>query len=270
MKTTRSGLALFAIATLAGATLAVAPALATPTPNGAEIRTRIFNDCPTSVVTTVNSYPAQIIIDDAQVDCPLGFANRHAWSFSEDGGVTSAAFANFSAWKISAIFTLSGATQGEGGLRISPWFSQYVDGTIMCRTNDGEISVFGGRLPFYNFTAAYGIHYVKGTSIYLEALYIPNGLSMASPATIEYRIVYGGSFYSSGPLAFDEGNPAEDPPYGLWGILNDARVGGWVQVILPHADGGQLRAEWGDIKFENLDRVDAEATSWGRLKGLYR
>ena len=93
---------------------------------------------------------------------------------------------------------------------------------------------------------------------------------MASPATIEYRLVYGGSFYSSGPLAFDEGNPAEDPPYGLWGILNDARVGGHVQAFLPGVPGGQFRGEWGDIKFENLDRVEAQGTSWGRLKGLYR
>ncbi len=270
MTTTRSGFALFGIATLAGATRTVATAFATPTPNGAEIRIRVFNDCPTSIVTTVNNYPAQIIIDDAEVDCPLGFANLHVWSFSEDGGATAAAFENFSAWKISAILTESGATDGEAGLRISPWFGQFVDGRFNVRSTDGEIACFGGRLPFYSFTGAHGINYTKGNSIYLEALYIPNGLSMASPATIEYRLVYNGSFYSSGALAFNEGNPAEDPPFGLWGILNDARVGGHVQVFLPRALGGQFRAQWDDLKFENLDRVDVEPSSWGRVKGLYR
>lgn len=58
----------------------------------------------------------------------------------------------------------------------------------------------------------------------------------------------GGAPYASGPLAFDQENPSEDPPYGLWGILNDARIGGFFQPFLDpsHPDNR------GQIVFENV------------------
>ena len=50
------------------------------------------------------------------------------------------------------------------------------------------------------------------------------------------------------PLAFDQGNPAEDPPYGLWGILNDARVGGYIQIVGNEAGGPAM----GAVEFDNI------------------
>jgi hypothetical protein len=61
-------------------------------------------------------------------------------------------------------------------------------------------------------------------------------------------VTQGATTYSSGALAFDQGNPAEDPPYGLWGMLNDARVGGFFQVQLNALDP----RSWGQIVFENM------------------
>ena len=99
-----------------------------------------------------------------------------------------------------------------------------------------------------------------------------NGLSMVSPATVEYELLYNNTLYTSGELPFDEGNPNEDPPYGLWGILNDARAGGYVQ---PFLQGGNpnagLTAEWTEIKFLDLGQpISVEETSFGRVKAFYR
>ncbi len=224
---------------------------ATPLINGATIETRTFNDCPTSTLTTTNNYPATIEITDAMDPECVGFANVHSFSFSEDGGTTAAVFDNASSFRFGADFRIGGPGEGEGGLRISPWFGQFVDGRFMANTITGEIACFGGRLPFYNFTVNHGILYVKGTTIRLEVTYLPNGLSAVDPATIQYRVIYGGITHDSPVLPFDEGNPAEDPPYGLWGILNDARAGGYFQ---PRANTGvALTAIWSNIEYTILE-----------------
>jgi hypothetical protein len=253
----------------AGLALAVVPASATPPIDGVVYDFYVFADCPISgAVASVDNYPIQITIDDPSMVCPEGYANLHDWTLSADGGGTAADFQNGAAFKLSAVMTLSGDADGEAGLRISPWWSQLVDGRFNVRTTDGEIACFGGRLPFFSFTETFSINYVKGTPIFLEVTYLPNSLSMANPATIEYKLTYQGSMYTSGPLPFDEGNPAEDPPYGLWGMLNQTWVGGYVQPFIQ--SGTSFTADWQDICFQDLLPVQTEESSWGELKDLYR
>jgi hypothetical protein len=151
---------LVALAVLVGA--GVTPAAATPSPNSAIVNTRIFNDCPTSILTVSNGYPASVMIDDAKLDCG-GFANLHNWRFSEDGA-TAAVFNNDSNFHFGADLMIAGTADGEAGLQVAPWWSQQVDGRFNVRSTDGEIACFGGRLPFYSFTANHGLHYVKGTT----------------------------------------------------------------------------------------------------------
>src|SRR5205085_3467257 len=85
----------------------------TPTPNSAVLKTRVFNDCPTSTLTTVNNYPAEVSFDDAHVDC-FGFANLHTWSFSTDG-VNEAVCDNPASYRIATDFKIEGTGNGEGG-----------------------------------------------------------------------------------------------------------------------------------------------------------
>ena len=248
-----------ALSSLAGLTLVTALATqgmaSTPNPNSAVIKTRIFNDCPLSTVTTVNNYPSLISIEDAHVACS-GFANLHNWSFSTDGS-TAAQLPNDSDFRISADLVLDGTgTKGEAGLRVAPWWSQDVDGRFNVKINatdpvqDGEIACFGGRLPFYSFTAQYGIRYAKGQPIHLQMTYKPHGLNASSPATMEYELTYQGQSYSSGELNYDQGNPAEDPPHGLWGLLNFGAAGGYIQPLLVSGDFNQtLKATFTNIKF---------------------
>jgi hypothetical protein len=240
----------------------VASVAASPLPNGATLATRIFNDCPTSILSTTNSYPALIQVDDQNLSCG-GFANLHNWSFSDDGGATPAVFNNGDSFTFGADFEVTGG--GEGGLRVSPWWSPDVDGRFNVRSTDGEVACFGGRLPFYSF----GLLYTAGGVIHLEIAYDASLLSPSSPATIEYTVVYGASTYSSGPLPFDQGNPLEG--YGSYGMLDQARVGGYVQGFLQGGNtAAGVTATWTDITYTDMGTIAIEASSFGRLKALYQ
>ena len=243
-----------------------APASATVSPNGAHITERVYNDCPSSTLITVNAYPALISFDDTHLSC-FGFANRHVWSFSADGGASDELFKNRDEFSFGATVTLGGTGVGESGLRLSPWWSPNNDGQFNIRTPDGEIAVFGGRLPFYSFTAAHGILYAAGTPIRLTIDYSPNDVSATNPATIVYTVQIGANVYSSGPLAFDHGNPAE--PYGVWGILNDAHAGGHAQFRLGNGEPVNVSATWENITFE-AGPTPAQPASWGKIKADYR
>jgi len=245
-------------------------------PLGAALFLRVFNDCPSSIVSSINAYPALIQVDDMNVDC-IGGANLHSWNFSTDG-TNTATFENCSIYRFCADVTLSstGAGGGEGGLRVSPWWNSplyAVDGRFMINAASGEIACFGGRLPFFSFTGTYGLHYVKGTTAHMEIVYDPNQLGSpdgAPPATITYRIqLPGGPLYSSPPLNFDQGNTSEAALHGLWGELDAAGVGGYMQ---HSADGTSrdFQAKWERICFENDRPVPAIQSTWGRVKTLYR
>jgi hypothetical protein len=251
------------------AALALAsPAAALPVINGVSINTRIFNDCPGSILATNNNYPASITISDQNVGC-IGFANLHTWSYSTDL-VNPAEFANSDHFQHSATLTITGTGQGEAGLRISPWWSPHVDGRFNVRTTDGEIAVFGGRLPFFSFTGAFGLNYAKGNPIRLDMIYWPNGNSAALPASIQYRLNYLGNDYASPLIHFDMGNPGEDPPHGLWGILNPAYVGGYVQFLVGQSGAtGDLTAQWDGVTITQTP-TNAKPSSWGRIKSLYK
>lgn len=239
----------------------------TPVPNSAYIALRVFNDCPTSTLNVINNYPAQIVIDDQNVDC-FGYANLHTWSFSTDGGQTAAQFENCSHYRFSASVVLDGSGNGEGGLRVSPWWSPNADGKFMLNVGSGEIACFGGRLPFYTFTGNYGIRYAKGTVARMDITYNPRLLSAVQPATITYQLTYQGNSYSSGQLPFDEGNPAEG--HGSWGELCPAYVGGYVQPYLGQGFPVGLRGSFFDVFFEGPSATSAVPTTWGRLKSMYR
>jgi hypothetical protein len=259
----RMTLGLVALAIVLSATAAMA---VTPVVNSAVLIPRVWNDCPFSTLTMGNTYPAQIFFDDNKGDCGA-WANLHVWRYSGDGA-TAAIFPNASCFRSAADLVISGVNDAEAGLQIRPWWSE-ADGRFNVRSTDGEIACFGGRLPFFSFTGTYGIAYVKGTSIHLEVIYLPNGLSLESPATIEYRLTYNSVSYTSGALLFDEGNGAEG--YGTWGMLDSAQVGGYAQVFLGGLPNEGVRADWTNIVFEDLcPPVPVQNTTWGQIKAGYR
>lgn len=256
-------MAALALALCAGA------AAATPNPDGAVIIERVFNDCPGTTLTTTNMYPFEIGIEEVGSNC-FGWANLHVWRFAVGGA--EALFPNNSAFRFSANLTIGGNGQSEAGLQVAPWWSQ-ADGRLNVRTTDGEVACFGGRLPFYSFTGSHGVVYAKGNTINLCITYLPNGLSETNPATIQYALFYDGAMYNSGALPFDQGNPAEDPPHGLWGILNYAHAGGYMQYnnMVGQPAGTIMKTEFCGFNFVDLGTVVAtEVSSWGGVKALFR
>ncbi len=259
------------LAVLAVVALTAGMAFATTTPSSAVIHERVFNDSFASILTVNNSFPSLIDINDEAAG-PLGWANLHVWRFSDDG-VNAQQFSNTDGFAFYADLTISGTGNGEAGLQIAPWWSPDVDGRFNVRTPDGEVACFGGRLPFYSFTGSQGVQYVKGTTVRLGMIYTPNNeMNAASPATIEY-IYDDGTMHTSGPIPFDEGNPAEDPPHGVFGILNPAYAGGHMQFndMSGAGAGANMNVTWGNITFQDLGSVVAtEASSWGSVKSLFR
>jgi len=130
-------------------------------------KTRIFNDQPASTVTTTNSYPSSITIKDEWVDSGGGQICNN-FRLSADGGATPADFANGDAFSFAADVTLTGTASAETGLLVSPWWSPDVDGRFMINGASGEIACFGGRLPFYSFTANYSLTYTLGDTVRME------------------------------------------------------------------------------------------------------
>src|SRR5258706_14529454 len=106
------------LAFLAGA------AHATPAINGATVETRTFNDCSLSTLSVTNNYPASISITDDMSPLCVGFANLRSFSFSADGGTTPMGFNNDSNFHFGGGRVISKTGEGEGGLRVSPWYVQ--------------------------------------------------------------------------------------------------------------------------------------------------
>lgn len=225
----------------------VCAAVASPSIDSAIVHTRIWDDAPYSTVTFGNDYPSSIWIMDENLD-DTGWANRHNFRLSENGGISDAVFMNGDYFEFYADFTLTGTANSEGGLNLSPWWSQQVDGVFMANTENGEIACFGGRLPFYSFTGDHGLTYTKGETVRMGMIYDPHSLTEADPGTIQYSYAVGDTTYESPVLQFDMGNPDEDPPYGLWGMLNDARLGAY---FMPKIDSG-TPGNWGRVDYENL------------------
>ena len=241
---------------LAGLVFAVVDASATPTIDSAIINERLWNNADYSTLTTGNTYPSSLWIQDAGLD-DYGWANRHNFRLSDNGGVSEAVFMNDDAFEFHSDVTITGTADVEGGLNLTPWWSQDFDGVFMLRTSDGKVECWNGRLPYYDFTSNHGVTYVKGTTVRLGLIYEPNGLTETDPGTIQYLYTdTDDTTYSSPLLDFDMGNPDEDPPYGLWGILNDARLGGWFQVMVDD----QTPGNWGRIDFDDMVFVPEPAS----------
>ena len=288
MKWTRlSPAALMASLLAIGMAFATSNAIATPVANGAVLYPRHFNDCPGTNLNPFNAYPASLGFSEASLTCSSGI-NLHDWDLSANGGATSAVFNNGDAFQLRAtlILTNQKGPGVEGGLRISPWWDQFASGYFNVRLNDGEIACFGGVLPFFSFTGAFGILYEAKVPIRLEVIYLPHSNEWYDPATIEYQVLWKGVLYSSGPLAFFN---CDDVSHGCYGIMDDARVGGRVQTNFFAGVGARASNDSGTflgLSFVALPPAASSSvsrsptpavlnappapTTWGRVKAVYR
>lgn len=159
--------------------LAFAAAVATQaqvsTINGMKVDARWWNDFPSSTFSSVNNYPTTVSISDhGLTSTGNGYANRHIFRFSADGGATAyQSPGGNDTFEVTTLATVNstGVTGGfprriEGGPWcrtpiIGGWWSEFQ----MILTNDGEVACFGAPIPFYSFTVQQGVSYPQGTQV---------------------------------------------------------------------------------------------------------
>jgi hypothetical protein len=280
MKSIRyTSLALAVVAICTVVAMGAGVAHATPVINAAKDSVRVFNDCPVTVLNApAPAYPALVHFDESGFVCGGGI-NLHIFNLSDDGGVSSALFSNKDAFTISSTITLrqlAGNTQVEAGLRVNPWFGPVADGVFNLRLPDGEIACFGGVLPFFSFTSAFGLHYANGVPARETIIYNPHCNTANDPGTIEYILDYGGGHFDSGPLAFGNCTVGEEA-HGCYGIMDNARVGGKFQndMFAFGADpNGANSVDYNDFIYTINAPPDCpvptKVQTWGEIKGTYR
>lgn len=226
--------------------------------NSVRIVNRNFNDFPGSTILQTVQYPTTVDWDErfpagAASRLPAGnppgsggFANRHFGWFSADSGATNYSFQNgesFTARANVLIQTGGDQTPGgnaqprreagfaifnpqrgfEGGNPNNP-IVDYIDEGFVMVASDGEVAMFGGRLPFFSFNSLGdpNARYFLGTSARIEFRYFaPDGAGIAHCQVAFTNFL--GTVFTSPVLAFDaaSGGPLNNPS----GLANGTNVG---------------------------------------------
>ena len=187
-----------------------------------------FRDDPTSDFSSTNNYPALITLSDQSVDndgTAGGFANRHVWRFSNDDGATDFAFSNDTFFDVSMTLTLTGnaTPRKEAGFLFDTvgGQGQFIVNSDEVSPGVGKVVVFGGPLPFFDFTESLGLNYTLDESITLGMSYF------LDPTDGLRKIIYRADGFSSEALAFTNLEQ---------GIINGTRLGGYLQVGIDPAN----------------------------------
>lgn len=201
--------------------------------NGVVIQERVFNNDPTSVLTTVNNYPALISFDDQSLNNNgvAAFANRHAWQFSNNGGTTAYQFNNNDFFEVFMDLTLTGspaAPRKEAGFLLDTVGGQ---GQFIVNTDANEVVVFGGPLPFFAFPRTFD----SGETIRLGMTYFRDldGLR---------KVIYH---------ADNQSSPAKPFTNLEQGIINGSRLGGYGQFGILATNPNNF----GTAAFQNISIV---------------
>jgi len=221
--------------------------------NSTRLETRFYNDVPTSTLTFGNVWPG-VFFDDI-VSAPSGFANRHVWSVSNDGGNTSYLFQGTDEFTLTQKVKLSavGPVNKEAGIIFIN--NGNGDHIFLVKTgNNGEVAAFAGAFPFYSFTQNYNDHYVTGDTVWMSITYFKDVDNL-------YKCIYRYTNHFSGALPW--GNIE-----GM--LLPDTRIGGYLQVQNdPNLAANEGRADFGDITVSPANKVFPETmtVNFGKVTG---
>jgi len=186
--------------------------------NSAIINPREFNDVPGSSFSVVGNYSSLIRFTDFGVSAPSGFANRHAWRFSNNAGTSAYQFQNNDFFQVTMTLRLQAnpsSPRKEAGFLFQGLGG---DGHFIVNTDSHEIVAFGGALPFYAFASTYdsgetitlGMHYFLDTTTGLRSIqYSADGvLSPILPFTnLEQGIIDNSTLGGYFQIVNDSSNP---------------------------------------------------------------
>ena len=184
--------------------------------NSAIYTPRQYNDIPAATLTVVSNYPSLISFEEQNVSQPTGFANRDAWHFSKDGGVTPYLFNNHDAFTITMEVTLTGdpiSPRKEAGFVFNNPLND--GGEFIVNTDGHEFVAFGGFLPFYAFPRNFN----SGDTVKM-------GLTVFQDSAGKNAIIY---------FAQTATTCLESPPLEFsnleQGVIDGTSIGGYLQIV---------------------------------------
>lgn len=244
------GLAIAGIAAAAGFAFASSDISAT---NAWKVEERIFNDFPTTTLTTTNTFPSTLEFNEQFPAGVVGnFANKHVGWLSNDGGASRLGMTGSQSWTMSFDITMnaaSGVPRKEAGIEVHnprPALG-YVDEGQLLIASDGEVAIFGGVMPFTGM----GSVYTLGTTAHVTWQYFAPGT--ADPTLAAYQLTFSDAVtgvHSSG--------------LKLWGASEPDGTNGWnlgtVMGLKAQNQRNPRIADSSDIKYENFSVVPTPGT----------
>jgi len=181
--------------------------------NSISVQPRVFNDVPGSSLDILNKYPAGISITDSGVSQPTGFANRHTWSFSNNGGTSAYQLHNNDYFQVSFDLTLTGnpiSPRKEAGLLLANTSSGDIQ--FIVNTDGHEVVQFGG-IGFYSFSGNNVVSYNAGDKITL-------GMTYFLDSNGKNALIFSANGVNS---------PVEE--FASGGIGDGSTLGGYFQIV---------------------------------------
>ena len=208
--------------------------------NSTRLEPRFYNDIPGSTLTSTNVWPS-VNFNDQNVSQATGFANRHVWSVSSDGGATSYQFGGTDAFTITQKIRMDvvGAENKEAGIFfLNPGNGDHI--FLIKTSNNGEIAAFAGGFPFYTFTGNYNDHYVPGTTVTMSVTYFKDTDNVN-------KAIYRYNNHFSGAQAWGN-NEGE--------LLANTQVGGYCQIVNdPNMPTNAINANFSDITVSPANKL---------------
>jgi hypothetical protein len=202
--------------------------------NSVHLDPRQFNDIPLATLTTVSNYPSLISFEEQNVSTLLNaFANRDAWHFSNNNGVSSYFFNNSDAFTITMDVTLTGdpiSPRKDAGIVFNNPLND--GGEFVVNTDGHEIVAFGGFLRFYAFPRAFN----SGDTVTL-------GLTVFKDSNNKNAIIY-----MAKTSTFCQVSPALEFDNLEQGVINGTTIGGFFQIV----NSPTITTNSGEAVFENI------------------
>ncbi len=194
--------------------------------------------------------PVHFVENFAQGE-PGNFANKHVAWLSYDGGASRAQTNVFQSWSMEFNVNMSvgsGAPRKEAGIEVwqnRPGLGFNDEGQVLIASDNGEVAVFGGTMPFTGFGTGC---YTVGTTAHVSFQYYAPGT--VDPTKGAYRLIFT-----------DAVTGVHDSGFKIWGTEPDGIVGltGAHIGLKDQNQRNPFIADSADVLYSNISIVPAPA-----------
>lgn len=223
--------------------------------NGLVVHPYVFADFPDSGFNSSGTFP-NVTFDDPNVNTggqgngSGGFANRHLWYTSNDGGATDYGTNgpnDFFNMTFNLDLTAVGPnSRKEAGFFIHTGSGTNLDSQFIITSNSGnagEVAAFGGAFPFFSFTAADNVRYTEGTTVAMGVSYFQDLTDTGHTYHLQYM-------YNDGSGALYSPSMRLGNNFDVTGLPTGTFLGGYLQIPKDGVDPANpngAHAVWSNI-----------------------